>query len=180
MDFVASKVGMSVCALIVSSILVAVHEGSQAISVENELDGMAREMADDLSSTLVGGVRSRAVDQVPWLATGDVVDVAIGKDSLLLRCGASSVCVALAHDVHLWRWNGTCLDLTEVETLDAMTAPLEASSGDLLETVVEDVEVNGVEMLMIFVRVIEQATSQNLSAISLTASTSASTSSTVL
>ena len=180
MDFVASKVGMSVCALIVSSILVAVYEDTNGASVENELDGIAREIADDLSSISLGGVRSRTVDEVPWLATGEVVDVALCMDSLMLRCRGSSVCVALAHGVHLWRWNGTCLDLADIEALDSMAAPLEASSGDFLETVVENVEVDGTEMSMVFVCVIERATCQNLSAISLTASTSASASSTVL
>jgi hypothetical protein len=180
MDFVASKVGMSVCALMVSSILVSVLEGSQTAYMESELDGIAREMADDLSSVLLGGVRSRTVDQVPWLATGEAVDVAVSTDSLLLRCGSAATCVTLAHSVHLWRWNGSRLDLSEVGTLDSMTPPLEASSGDLLETSVENIEVDDSDVLMVFVRVIGRVDGQNLSATSLTASASTSMSSVVL
>lgn len=180
MDFVASKVGMSVCALMVSAILVSVLEGSQTAYTESELDGIAREMAEDLSSALLGGVRSSVVDQVPWLATGEALEVAVARDSLLLRSGGAAACVAFAHDVHLWLWNGSSLDLREVEALDLTTPHLEASSGDLLETAVESIEVDGVDVLMVFVRVIGQADGQNLSATSLTASTNVSMSSTVL
>lgn len=180
MDFVASKVGMSICALMVSSILVAVHDDTRAADLERELDGLACGLAEDLSSALLGGVESRIVDKVPWLSTGEAVDLAVGSASLLLRCGNAVACVGLAHDVHLWQWNGTCLEDGEVEALDSEASPLALSSGDIFETTVEEVTVNGVDVLMLFVHPARLADGQNLSAMPLTASTSASASSTVL
>ena len=179
MDFVFSKVGMSVCALVISAVLASTLDGAREMDLREELEGFARWLADGIASASAPGIEARRTLTIPWLSDGSEVDARIACDSLLLRVGRSFVCEQLADTVHLWRWNGSDLCEGDMASLDSSCEPIEAESGDALSVVSTYVSVDHAPWLLSFVEVVDEG-DQKFSTMSAMAPQNTSASSAVL
>ena len=150
MDFVVSKVAMSICALIVVGVLGGLIHGTRSSEVDYELTAVL----DELGELVESAGRASASGQIHWVvpALSNGEDVEIQVSSILLR-GTSdghSEVRGLSCTVHTWLWDGTMLNSTIVTELDRSAEPIEADSGEKIAIRVECVPVDNESLLMVF------------------------------
>lgn len=153
MDFIISRVVMSICALIVVGVLAGVVDVPQFEEPNSEL----ADIADGLCSMMEDIAGSRAdvifLWTVPSLVSGEVVRVTVSSDMVSVNCAASEAFARPSCGLHLWDWDGSVLNRSIVEVLDSSSAPLQASSSDsiILESI--EVELEDSRRSMLFVSI---------------------------
>lgn len=147
-----SKLGLSICALLVASVLGQVLNEPLSTSERRGLEAVAEQL-DDLMSTLVdGGCEASHSYTVPSLATGSSVVMTIRLGGVEVRSENALATILLCDPLHLWEWDGTELNRSMVDGLDSSSDPLVAVSGDRLHIAVLLVPVQGIWTTMTFVR----------------------------
>jgi hypothetical protein len=153
MDFIISRVVMSICALLVAGVLAGavslpLFEGADA-ELRGIVEGFCR-TADNVAGSFS---EVELVWTVPSLASGATVRVTVDCELVTADYAGSQAVASPSCKIHLWEWDGTMLNLSRVEALDEGSAPILTRSGDsiLLESII--VELEGLRQPMLFVSV---------------------------
>ena len=180
MDFVISKVAMSLCALIVASvlgpILVSVNDDGDRV----ELDAFVTNLSRAISMAVVAGLETNCELSLPTTSSGDEVHLELRPGGLLISSEDERVVCRPCTKLHLWKWNGSALTSTEVERLDSTHRESVAVSGDTIIAATRWIPVDSTPTLLAFVWTTKPYNAQSFAEMSSTASASAWTSSIVL
>jgi hypothetical protein len=133
MDFVVSKVAMSICALLVVSVLGGAVGNEVLFKKVDELDSILTDLSITLEKSVYSGCEGNTVWRIPFLSDGQSIDISVRDSSLSARAGERSAVLRPACDVHTWLWNGSALNRTSVEALDANAPSVSTYSGRALE-----------------------------------------------
>jgi len=151
MDFIISRVAMSVCALLVVGVLAGVVDVTQFEAPDAELadivDGLCR-IAEDVAGS---SAEVELVWTVPSLVSGESVHLTIDSRVVYASCAGSEALARPSCDIHVWAWDGSLLNQSTVEALDSSCTPLEATSGDSIVLESITVELDGIRHPMLFV-----------------------------
>jgi hypothetical protein len=181
MDFVMSRIGLSVCALISVSVLGAAFAEHELDDKRQELRTAVQRLCDTMSAAALGYGDSVTTYTVPWLSTGEAIQATVTTDGTVMSTGALSEVDHPCTQIHLWRWDGNELNNSVIAQMDAACGGFTASSGASLDIVGMSLMVDGTPRMLVFVLPAEPGTkAQNLTDISSTARASASISAEVL
>lgn len=151
MDFIVSRIAMSVCALLVIGILAGVVDGplfdGPSAEIEDAVKGFCR-VAEEVAG-------SRAEVELDWtvpsLLSGDVIRMTISCDLVSVTCAGSRAVAAPACEMRMWTWDGSALNESLLSALDGSSEPIEAVSGDVIVLRSMKVECDGLARPMLFV-----------------------------
>ena len=133
MDFVVSKVAMSICALLVVSVLSGVLGNDILFSKVDELDSILIDLSIVVERSVWSECEGRTSWRVPFLSDGASIDISVRDSVLSAKSGDRFAALRPACDTHTWQWNGTSLNATCVSILDASSPMATSSSGHALE-----------------------------------------------
>ena len=128
MDFVMSKIGMSICALMTVTVLGTVMADLEGDDRWRELRSIANRFCDAISSAALGHGDLVTTYTIPLLSTGDEVVATMTVDGVLVSSGGLSAVDHPCTPVHLWHWDGGELNGTTIADLDAANPRVEARS----------------------------------------------------
>jgi hypothetical protein len=153
MDFIVSKVALSVLALMTAGTLYGLYDGDMLTDVEGDLERILQRFADETARPSAERVESRAVWEVPGLPDGDVVWLVVGGPTVEAHSGSSGAALLLSTDMHTWSPTDDPLNGTALESLDSCSARLRACTGQHVTVESEVVMVDNMQELMLFVEV---------------------------
>jgi len=133
MDFVISKVAMSVCALLVVSVLGGAFGGDVLFKKIDELDSILNDLSTTLERAVWSGCEGDTIWRVPFLSDGKSVNISVRDSVLSARAGQESAVLKPACDAHTWVWEGTALNQSSLRVLDASSPSVVTCSGLALE-----------------------------------------------
>ena len=133
MDFVMSKIGISLCALMTATVLGTVMAEFVADDRSQELRSIANRLCDAISSAALGYGDMVTTYSIPLLSTGEEVVATITVDGTIVSSGGVSAVDHPCTQVHLWHWDGGRLNGTAIADLDEAHPRMEAESGTTLE-----------------------------------------------
>jgi len=151
MDFVVSKVAMSICALLVVSVLGGVLGNDVLFRKTGELDGILNDLSIILETSLWSGCEGNTNWHVPFLSDGENVDISVCDVEFSAKAGERSAVLRPACDVHTWLWNGSALNRTSVEALDSNAPSISTCSGRVLEIRIQVVAFENQNRLFAFI-----------------------------
>ncbi len=150
MDFIVSKVVMSVTALLVVSILAGLLSPDKFVDSDNDLV----RVLDDLSSTIdriaMSASEVTITWTVPFLSSGDEVLVTV-QHSIL--SGSSNDRIARLQPVfelHTWSYDGSVLNTSTIEALDLSSDGIGCRSGQRLTISTAPVLLENESKLLVF------------------------------
>jgi hypothetical protein len=130
MDFVVSKVAMSICALLVIGVLSGAVGSQDRELLVDELDAMVTHVCSLVDRAVLTGAEASMRWSVPDLASGDPVTVSIRAGIVRAASGGQECAGQPQAGVHTWTWAGVCLNESAVYALDGSSEPVELTSGD--------------------------------------------------
>lgn len=150
MEFVISKVALSVCALMVVSVL-----GSSVGTVfEQDIRGELMDILTAFDRLLLSLSSSRgecsASFEVPFLSDGCAVCQRVGYGLLIVDAGNGRASMEPSVPVHTWFSRPSVLNSTEIEELDHESAACVAKSGERIDISIELVVVDDEPTLTAF------------------------------
>lgn len=151
MDFVMSKVGLSVCALITASVLGAVVSDSGVDERRQELRVVLQRMCDLISSAALAGGDSVRVFCVPALSTGEPIRTTVTVDGAIVSSGTASEIGHPCTRVHLWHWDGRDLNDSVIADLDRSHVETTVHTGETLEIFAMSMVVGDMHQVLVFV-----------------------------
>jgi hypothetical protein len=123
MDFVVSKVALSICALLVVAVLGNVYGQGAFRDIKRELEGVAMDLVSTTSAMFEALTECQMSWDAPRLAAGEEISVEVSQGSIRVSTDSSSATIATPLVIHTWRWDGLPLDIVIVQNLDADTPP---------------------------------------------------------
>jgi hypothetical protein len=151
MDFVISKVGMSICALLVVSVLGQSLYESFSTGEMDALEGIVRLFDRLLYSCVEGGEDVDCIYRVPHLPDGSLVCMTFHPDSVIASSEDARILAEMCCPLNLWDWSGDELNQTVLSEMNRDCDPIEATSGDGLLIEVRCVPVQSVSCRMAFI-----------------------------
>jgi len=133
MDFVISKVAMSICALLVVSIIGGLVGTNMFIRPDTDLSGILDTLFENVQATVRSGTGSMMTWIVPCLSGGKPVELSVHNDFVRTVSEGRTYVMCLGVRLHFWIWDGTPLNDTRLEALDDEAGVLRAVSGQALE-----------------------------------------------
>jgi len=150
MDFVISKVAMSICALLVAGIMATALDFHRLADEPGELRDVLREFSGLVETALQSGSRGSIEWSVPPMSTGDRVTITVEDGVIRGESGGSKAVLHPSCELHTWKWNGSALNRTAVEALDA-SSKFVADSGQTIGIYTVSVQIGGDSALFVFV-----------------------------
>ncbi|MGQ9587684.1 MAG: hypothetical protein ACUVT7_04795 [Thermoplasmata archaeon] len=151
MDFVVSKVAMSVCALLVLSVLAGAFSSERFVEKDAELESVAEDLSLLAERIWRSGSEIRMTWAVPFLSTGEGVEITI-ENSVVWAKSATDLAVRKPScGLHTWAWDCSELNSTTARELDSHARQVNARSGQSLELRTEHVLFESQTKLMVFV-----------------------------
>jgi len=151
MDFVVSKVAMSICALLVVSVLGEVLGDNALFRNADELDSVLNDLSTTLEASVWSGCETDIVWRVPFLSDGENIDVSVSDFVLSASSGQISSMLKPACDPHTWVWNGTALNRSSLEVLDIKALAVKTCSGLALTIQTRVISFENQDALFVFV-----------------------------
>jgi hypothetical protein len=151
LDFVMSKVGLSVCALMTVSVLGTVFGDIGTDDRRQELRSIVGRLCDVISAAALGYGDSFSTFYVPPLSSGEAVQVTITVDGTMMSSGGIAAIDHPCTRVHLWQWDGCALNWSTIEGLDIAHGEMTACSGATLEILGMTMMVDGAPHVLVFV-----------------------------
>jgi hypothetical protein len=152
MDFVLSKVIMSVCALAVAGILTGVARHTDAPDTSSDLDELLWRFERLVSDISRSGAECSANWILPELPSGAEVEIGVWADRASATSGGLTRWATLEIRLHTWSWNGSVLNQSVVDTLDMASVCVRANSGQSFGLTSEWVATSDGQELMVFIR----------------------------
>ena len=180
MDFVISKVAMSVCALMVASVLGPILVSYDDHGASTELDMVVLKLSRSISAAMVEGLETVFRLSLPTTSSGSVIRLEARSGGLLASSNDENVICRPCADLHLWDWNGSAMTSSEVDSLDLAHKERVAVSGDIVIAATRWIPIDSTLSLLAFVWMTKPSVAHSFAEISSTPSASAWTSSAVL
>ena len=151
MDFVISKVAMSICALLVAGIMATAFDFHRLADEPGELREILREFSGLVETALQSGSRGSIEWRVPPMSTGNRITITVGDGFIRGESGGSKAVLRLSCELHTWKWNGSALNRTTVEALDASSEMFVADSGQAIGIYTVPILIGSDAALFVFV-----------------------------
>lgn len=142
MDFVVSKVAMSVCALLVIGVLSGAVGSKETELVGDELRAMVTHVCSLIDRAVLSGAETSMKWSVPGLASGGSVEFSISRGIVTAASEGQECAARPLSGVHTWSWAGLGLNESSIRALDSSSGPVELVSGEVLVLCTELVLVN--------------------------------------
>ncbi len=130
MDFVVSKVVMSICALMVVSILGGMFGTDALLDHGNELESIASEFCSIADSTAISSSEVCLSWTVPFTSSGGVVRFSLNNSVVRVESEGGSAVDQPVCAVHTWSPLRGPLNSSELASLDKSSPRVESHSGD--------------------------------------------------
>ena len=124
---------MSVCALLVVSVLGGALAQDRFVDRDGELESILWDFCSVLDWALGTGSEATMLWAVPWLSTGHEIRMTLSSDLISLTSGDSRALGQPPSPMHTWVWNGTELNQSVVDDLDAGSEDIALRSGESVE-----------------------------------------------
>ncbi len=132
MDFVISKVAMSVCGLLVVGVLSGCMDPARFADPGHELDRIIRGFCDLVDRAVLSRSDSSLAWSVPCRADGQSVEVVISGGIVAAEAGGERSFGQPAMGIHTWHNTGAAMNMTGLRLLDASAEDLITFSGESL------------------------------------------------
>lgn len=153
MDFVVSKVAMSVCALLVVAILAGLADPDNYVDADSELEACLEDFCSLAELGVLSGCEMKTLWRAPVLSTGDEVVMNIWDGTVSASTRDGRVLKQPQFGIHTWAWDGSSLNASTVETLDSADPGFKARSGDSISIETRTVLFEDSPTLMVFASV---------------------------
>jgi hypothetical protein len=150
MDFVVSKVVMSICALMVVGILGAMFSANPLLDPKGELESVADDFCSVADSAAVSMAHASMTWTIPFTSSGGTIHFELERSIVRMESGSDKVVVRPICDIRTWVCIGAILNSTELEALDWGSPKLVADSGDILELDSRTVLLNNENRILVF------------------------------
>lgn len=130
MDFVVSKVAMSVCALLVIVVLSGAIESQDRGLLADELDAIVTQLCSLIDRAVFTEAEASMRWSVPDMASGDSVTVSIRGGIIRAASGGQECAGQPLSGVHTWTWTGVGLNESTIHALDSSSESVELTSGE--------------------------------------------------
>jgi len=124
---------MSICALMVASVLGAFFGEELFFNEIDELERILVDLSATVRSTTLAGSEGAAIWRVPFLSNGESVSMFVDESEFNAICGEVTAILRPPVDVHTWLWNGNELNESTVEALNEDSQAACSSSGHAFE-----------------------------------------------
>lgn len=152
MDFVISKVAMSLCALMVAGVLSGCMDPANFVDADRELDAVVERLCGLVDRAVLSGSKSSIAWQVPCLSDGKEVRLLICSGTVAAEAGDWRSLGQPVTGIHTWRNTGAAMNTTGLRLLDEASGELEARSGDRLLLTTEQVLLDNSPTFLAFVQ----------------------------
>lgn len=152
MDFVISKVAMSICALLVAGVLSGCMDPLGFADQEGELDGMVERLCGLVDRAVLSHSRTCLAWRVPSMADGQEIKVVIHRGLVRAEAGSEYAIGQPVTGIHTWQDTGASMNTTVLRLLDESGDELVASSGDQVLLVTELVLLDSLPTYLAFAR----------------------------
>ena len=150
MDFVVSKVAMSICALLVAAVLGNIYGDGAFRDVRGELAGVAMDLIAVASAPLDARTECTASWEVPYLSAGERVSVVVSAEFIRVFTSSVVVMIATPFAMHTWSWDGSPLNDSLVAELDGRAPKTTASSRGTITIAAMEITMGNETELMVF------------------------------
>jgi len=133
MDFVISKVAMSIFALLVASVVGGLLNADMFVRDDSELSSILETLCDHVQRLERCGPGSKTTWTVPFLAAGTSVEVSVERNVARCVSGNGIEMSYIGSCLHLWVWDGTELNESQLDSLDESSGVVRAVSGQTLK-----------------------------------------------
>jgi len=151
MDFVVSKVAMSVCALAVAGILAGMADHVCLPDHGEMLDDVLWSLASLVASIGANHGESCVEWSVPRLPSGDSALLSIWPDMAYAAYDGTVRWCPLEPSLHAWEWDGSTLNRSRIDALDASGNEVSALSGQTLTIMGKEVVTDEGRTFLLFV-----------------------------
>ena len=129
MDFIVSKVVMSITALLVVSILAGLVSPDKLVDLDTDLVRVLDDLSSIVGRTAMSASEVTITWAVPFLTTGGEVLVTVHHSILSGSSGSQRVRVQPIFELHTWSYDGSMLSTSTIHTLDNSSEDVECRSG---------------------------------------------------
>lgn len=153
MDFVISKVAMSVCALLVVGVLGGCMDPTRSAEPERELEAVVDVFCDLVDRMTLSGSDASVLWCVPCLSDGEELRVAIRGGVVVAEGGGGRSVGEPVSGIHTWRHSGMAMNTTGLTLMDSLAPELVALSGESILLTAELVLLDNEPTRLAFARV---------------------------
>ncbi len=151
MDFIVSKVVMSITALLVVSMLGGLLSPDRFADLDSDLARILDDLSSIVSRAAMSASEVTITWAVPFLSSGGEVLVTV-HHSILSGCsGGQSVRAQPTFELHTWPYDGSMLNASAVHALDASSDDVECSSGQRLKICMASVQFDNGSRSLLFI-----------------------------
>ena len=129
MDFIVSKVVMSIAALLVVSILAELLSPDKFVDLDSDLVRVLDDLSSIIGRTAMSASQVTITWTVPFLSTGGEVLVTVHQSILSGSSGGQRVRVQPIFELHTWSYDGSMLNTSTINALDDSSEDVECRSG---------------------------------------------------
>lgn len=130
MDFFVSKVALSICALLVITILSGVTDRDRFMDDGREIETVLQDFCDVADRAFGERSEGTVLWTVPVLLTGNIIELTLDRGVVHSQWEGRSIARQPQCYLHTWRWDGSALNESTVGDLDKHSGRLTASSGE--------------------------------------------------
>jgi len=151
-DFVISKVAMSVCALTVATILAGLYCPDRLFDRSAEVERVLRSFCATAEDALMTGESCTLTWEVPFASTGEVITVYVLHGTTRASDGERSATIEPLEPIRTWEPVSSQMNRTMVEELDNASAEMAFVSGEVVAISTALITVEDRAQLMVFCR----------------------------
>jgi len=150
MDFVLSKVAMSVCALLVVAMIGGMFEEGALLNPKGELENIVDGLRSIVDQIALSGAEGAVSWRIPFTSGGEVIMVWLDGTLVQAEYGFYREVVQPAIKVRTWIYDGCPMNASRLAELDDECPVLEASSGHSIDLVSRLVTLDNQNRLFVF------------------------------
>ena len=129
MDFVVSKVAMSICALMVVAVLAGVFDRDAFVDRDHELSGVLNRLSGLVDRAATSSSEFTTGWRVPLLSDGCAIVISIRAGAISAESGGRTTMTQPACGLHTWNWDGRGLNSSSICEMDRSSPQLRFESG---------------------------------------------------
>jgi hypothetical protein len=150
MDFVISKVAMSICALMVVSVLSGMFAKDTLFNSGGELEDILRDFCTVVDEIAVSGTDARVSWIVPFTSQGGAVFVELRDFVAHAESGSDKALDQPACRIRTWTYDGDFLNSTMLASLDGELPILRAHSSQAIHLISKTLAIDGQQKRFVF------------------------------
>lgn len=150
MDFIVSKVVMSICALMVAGILGGMFVANPLIDQKGELESIADDFCSVADSAAITTANLIMTWTIPFTGSGGSIHFELHRSIVRVESGGDTAAVRPVCDIQTWSREGAILNSTELESLHWNSPKLVAESGDVVELGSRTVVLDNENRILVF------------------------------